>query len=404
MKKKEKTMKKVMFVILIMALVGLPCLFSQANADREVKRTQDFIAATTKKGTEKVNALMAYIKEFPETSSRWTRLAHYHLAIGYFELKDYGKAVEYADKTLKIGSLEPGEEGRLLLIIANSYGVKSASIFNQEKAKQFADKAVSFAESKNINDVLAEAKKLKRQLSGPPPKKITPEQQIKMHYSDDDFNAAISYYQKLGATDKANPEIHKTYANSLFKANKLDSALKEFKTLYSKDKKAVYALRMADIYAQKAKRDKALNDNAVNYYLEASILYGKEGSTSNKNIAYKKAEFQLFEKYGFNKKVKELASQHEKNKASAERNESQIRRLKFDLRKLQRQIQREYTDIEPPPYMTDKVNDLRKKIAALESGASPQATNEAAKLEDEKNRIQNELKSLLAKIQKQLGV
>lgn len=396
-------MKKVLFVILFMALVVIPCLFGQTNADREVKRTQDFITATTKKGTAKVSALMAYIKEFPETSSRWTRLAHYHLAIGYFELKDYGKAVEYANKTLKIGSLEPGEEGRLLLVIANCYGVKSTSIFNKDKALEYANKTISFAESKKLNDVLTEAKKLKRQLSGPPPKKITPEQQIKMHYSDDDFSAAISYYQKLGAADKANPEIHKTYANALFKANRLDSALKEFKALYAKNKKAVFALRMGDIYAQKAKRNKSLNDSAVNYYLEASVLYGKEGSSSNQSIAYKKAEFQLFEKYGFNKKVQILASQQKKNQASAEKNAAEIRRAKYELRKLQRQIQREYVDIDPPPYITDKVKELQKKIKALESGASPQATDEAKKLEEEKKKIQDELKSLLAKVKKQLG-
>jgi hypothetical protein len=397
-------MKKVLFVGLFMALVVLPGLFGQTDADREVKRTQDFIAATTKKGTEKVDALMAYIKEFPETTSRWTRLAHYHLAIGYFELKDYGKAVEYANKTLKIGSLEAGEEGRLLLVIANSYGVKSASIFNQDKALEFANKAISFSESNNLDDVLAEAKKLKRQLSGPPPKKVTPEQQIKMYYSDDDFTGAISFYQKLGAADKANPEIHRTYANALFKANQLDSAVKEFKTLYSKEKKAIYALRLGEIYTQQAKRNNSLNDSAVNFYLEASVLYGKEGNAANQKVAYQKAEFQLFEKYGFNKKVNALADQQKKSQASAEKNESQIRRLEYELRKLQRQIQREYVDIDPPPYITDKVKDLQKKIAALKSGATPQATDEAAKLEEEKKKIQDELKDLLAKVKKQLGV
>ncbi|UCH96105.1 MAG: tetratricopeptide repeat protein [Candidatus Aminicenantes bacterium] len=396
-------MKKVLLVILSLGLVVLPCLFGQTKADREVKRTQDFIAATTQKGTAKINALKAYIKEFPETTSRWTRLAHYHLAIGYFELKDYGKSVEYANKTLKIGSLEPGEEGRLLLVIANCYGVKSASIFNQDKAVQYADKAISFSQSHQLNDVLAEAKKLKRQLSGPPPKKVTPEQQIKMHYSDGDFAAAISYYQKLGAADKANPEIHKTYANALFKANRLDSALKEFKALYSKEKKAIFALRIADVYAKKAQRNKALYDSAVNYYLEASVLYGKEGNANNQKIAYQKAEFQLFEKYGFNQKVKALAAQQKKSQASAEKNASQIRRAKYELRKLQRQIEREYPDIDPPSYMTDKVKELQKKIAALESGVTSEATDEAAKLEEEKKRIQQELKDLLAKVKKQLG-
>jgi uncharacterized protein (UPF0335 family) len=50
------------------------------------------------------------------------------------------------------------------------------------------------------------------------------------------------------------------------------------------------------------------------------------------------------------------------------------------------------------------VKDLQKKIAALESGATPQATDEAAKLENEKKKIQDELKDLLAKVKKQLGV
>lgn len=396
-------MKKVLFLVLFMTLVVLPGLFAQTAEDREVKRTQDFIAATTKKGTEKVDALMSYIKEFPETTSRWTRLAHYHLAIGYFELKDYGKAVEYANKTLKLGSLEAGEEGRLYLVIANSYGVKSASIFNQDKAVEFSDKAISFAETHKLDDVLTEAKKLKRQLSGPPPKQVTPEQQIKMYYSDNDFTGAISYYQKLGAADKANPEIYKTYANALFKANQPDAAAKEFKALYAKDKKGIYALRLGEIYTQQAKKNNTLHDTAVNFYLEASVLYGKEGNSANQKVAYQKADFQLGEKYGFNKKVATLDDQQKRSQASAEKNEFQIKKLELELRKLQRQIEREYVDVDPPSYIQDKVTELEKKIAALKSGASTQATDEAAKLEEDRKKIQDELKTLLAKVKKQLG-
>jgi tetratricopeptide (TPR) repeat protein len=401
---KENVMKRVMFVILLLGLVVLPFLYGQADADREVARTQEFIGATMQKGQAKVDALKAYIKKFPESTSRWTRLAHYHLAIGYFELKNYSQAVEFANKTLKMGSLETGEEGRLLLVIANSYGVKSASIFNQEKALEYANKAISFAETNKLNDVLGEARKLKSQLSGPPPKKISPEQKIKMHYSNAEYSEAVSYYQSLGAADQANPEIHKTYANALFKANKLDAALKEFQALYAKDKKAINALRIADIYAEKAKKNKALDDSAVNFYLEASVLYGKEGNSSNQNIAYKKAEFQMFEKYDFNKKVKALEAQQKQSQASAQQNESQIRRAEYELRKLKRTIQRDYEmqDISPPDYLTKKVNDLQKKIRALKSGVSTQATDEIQNLEKERQRIQKELSDLLAQVKKRL--
>ena len=395
-------MKRVMFVILLLGLVVLPLLYGQADADREVARTQEFIGATMQKGQAKVDALKAYIKKFPETTSRWTRLAHYHLSIGYFELKDYSQAADFANKTLKLGSLEPGEEGRLLLVIANCYGVKSASIFNQEKALEYAKKAISFAETNKLNDVLGEARKLKGQLSGPVKKEMPPEQKIKMLYSNAEYSEAISLYQSLGAADKANPEIHKTYANALFKANKLDSALKEFQDLYAKDKKAINALRIADIYAEKAKKNKALDDSAVNFYLEASVLYGKEGNSSNQNIAYKKAEFQMFEKYDFNKKVKALEAENRKNKASAEKNESEIRRAEYELRKLKRTIQRDYEmqDIDPPDYLTKKTTDLQKKITALKSGVSTQATDGIQNLEQEKKRIQTELNDLLTQVKK----
>jgi len=399
-------MKKFIYVILITLLMVLPCLAKQTDADKEVARTQEFIAATMKKGAEKISALNAYVKKFPESSSRWTRLAYYNLVVEYFQTKKYAQAAKFGEKTLKMGSLSEGEEGRLLLVVANSYGVKSASIFNKDKALEWAKKAVSFAQAKNVKDVLAEAKKLKKQLSGPPPKKISPEQKIKMHYADEEFSAAISYYKGLGAADKNNPEIHKTYANALFKANKLDSALNEFKTLYSKDKKGIFAIRLADIYAKKSRRNKKLIDLAVDYYLEASLLYSKEGNSSNQKVAYQKAEYQLFEKYGFNAKIKKYNETLKKSRSSVQKNESEIRRLKRELRKHKRRLYREYDaqDLEAPSYERDKTRKLQQKIRALESGVSPQSTDAGAKLEEERKRIKKELDELKAKAKKRLGL
>jgi tetratricopeptide (TPR) repeat protein len=388
-------------------MIVLPCFSSgQAGTDRELARTQEYIAAATKQGKPKIDALKAYIKKFPDTTKKWTKLAYYQLAVEYFQTKDYSQAVNYGNKTIKIGPPGDGEEGRLYLIIANSYGVKSASIFNKDKALEWVGKAISFAQSKQLNDVLAEARKLKKSLSGPPPKKISPEQQIKMNYSDGDYRAAIAFYRKLGAGDKSNPEIHKTYANSLFKANQFDSALKEFEALYGKDKQAIFAVRMADIYARKGSRNKALIDKAVDYYLEASVLYNKENKSSNSKAAYGKAEYQLFEKYGFNDKIKKYNQQLKKQQSSAQKNEEAIREKKRAIRKQERHIYRTYTsqDLAAPQYEQDKLNKLKRDLRALESGATPGATDEGAKLEEERKRIKKELADKLAAAKKRLGL
>lgn len=399
-------MKKLIFVMLMMLLIVLPGFSQQGDEDREVARTQDYIAAATKKGTAKIDALKAYIKKFPDTTQRWTRMAYYSLAIAYYENKNYAQAIKVGEQRLKMGEFGTGEEGRLTLVVANSYGIKSESVFNKDKALKYTNKAIQLAKKSGDKDVLNTAQALKKKLSAPPPPKMTPEQKIKRHYADEEYSEAISYYRSLGAADKNNFEIHLTYANSLFKANKSDSALKEYQTLYSKKKKAIIALRMGDVYSQKAKRDKILFDSAVNYYLEAGLLYNKEGNNSNMKIAFNKGQYQLFEKYDFNQKQQALEAKLRKSKASAQKNEALIRKKKYELRKLLRKIRNEYDsqNIEAPLYLRDQVENLEKEIAALEAGGSTEDVDEAAKLEDEKKRIQKEFEDLKAKVKKRMNL
>jgi tetratricopeptide (TPR) repeat protein len=392
--------------MLITLLIVLPGFSQQSDDDREVARTQDYIAAVTKQGAAKIDALKAYIKKFPDTTQRWTKMAYYSLAIAYYEVKNYAQAINVGEQRLKMGEFGTGEEGRLSLVVANSYGIKSESVYNKDKALKYINKAIDLAKKSGDKDVLKTAQALKQKLSAPPPPKMTPEQKIKRHYSSDEYSEAISYYKSLGASDKSNFEIHLTYANALFKANNLDSALKEYQTLYSKGKKGIIALRIGDVYSQKAKRNKTLFDSAANYYLEAGLLYNKEGNNSNMKIAFNKGQFQLFEKYDFNEKVKRLEAKQKQSKASAQKNEDLIRKKKYELRKVLRKIRDEYDsqNIEAPLYLRDQVENLEKEIAALEAGGSTEDVDEAAKLEDEKQRIQKEFEDLKAKAQKRLNL
>jgi hypothetical protein len=389
-------------MILITALILLPC-FGQ----EDVGYTKDYIDAMQKKeGVDRINALKAYVKKYPDTSGQFTRLAYYWLALDYFKIKNYPEAVKRGEKRLKMGSFGRGEEARLTLVLANCYGIKSSPVFKQDKALKYTNKAISLAKKDNDRQVLNTAQDLKKKLAAPVGPKVTPEQKIKRHYSFEEYSEAISYYRTLGAGDKNNPEIHKIYANSLFKANRLDSALKEFQALYSKDQKGIYALRMGDIYAKKGARNKKLLGSAVNYYLEAGYLYKKEGSSSNMKVAFGKAEYQLFEKYDFNKKVKALEAKQRKNRSSAQQNAALIKKKKRELRALKRKIRKEYEamDMAPPPYMEAQVEKLEKDIAALEAGGSPDDSAAVDKLEAERAKIKKELEDLKAQVRKRLNL
>lgn len=395
-------MKKSVFLILVSALILFPC-FGQ----EDVGYTKDYIDAMQKKaGVDRINALKTYVKKYPDTSGQFTRLAYYWLALDYFQIKNYPEAVKRGEARLKMGSFGRGEEARLTLVLANCYGIKSSPVFDQGKALKYTNKAIALAKKENDKQVLNTAQQLQSKLKTPAGPKVTPEKQIKRHYSFEEYSEAISFYRTLKAGDKNNPEIRKVYANSLFKANRLDSALKEFQALYSKDQKAIYALRMGDIYAKKGARNKKLLDSAVNYYLEAGYLYKKEGVSSNMKVAFGKAEYQLFEKYGFNNKVKALEAKQRKNRSSAQQNAALIKKKKRELRALKRKIRKEYEamDMAPPPYLEQQVEKLEKEIAALEAGGSPDDSAAVDKLEAERAKIKKELEDLKAQVKKRLNL
>ncbi len=396
--------KRPIFLIVILVMITLPILCQKDDTELELARTQEYIAATVKQGQEKIAALEAYIKKFPDTSQKWTKLAYYSMAVEYFQMKNYEEAIKYGKMTLDMGAPGQGEEARLYLVIGNSYGVKNASIYNKDDALTYTNKAISFASANGLKDVLSEAKKLKEKLTGPPPKKLTPEQKIKKYYADGEYDEAISYYKNLDESEKSKTEIHETYVNALFKNKSYDSAIQEFKTLYTNNKKALYALRIGDAYTEKSKRDKKFLDSAVDYYLEASLLYEKEGNSANSKIAFKKAEYELFDKYDFNDKVKAYDAKLKKSQTSAQKNEEEIRRLRGELRALKRRLRREYQDYAPPPYEEEKVKKLEDQIARLEAGVSAETDEEGAKLEEERNRIKKEYDALLTKAKKRLNL
>jgi tetratricopeptide (TPR) repeat protein len=399
-------MKRFIFFILVSLFILIPVFSSQRASEKDPNPIDSFVDAMKKQeGTVRINALKLYIKQFPETTSRWTRLAYFNIALEYYKIKEYAEAVKHGEKLFSIGKFGKGEEGRLALVIAESYGLKSSPVFNKKKAFQYINIAISAAKASNDKELLKAAQNLESQLSAAKQSTMSPEQKIKRLFSMKKFLEVKSYYETLNAADRSNPEIHKIYADAFFRLNRNDAAIKEFKTLYEKRKKAIYAYRLGTIYSNKANAkkniNKTLSDISANYFIEAGLLYREEGNINNQENAFGKAKAALSVKYGYNKLVKEYNEFCDTFKKRGKKNESAIREKKREIRKLKKEI-RNYeheTGHDAPPYMYEDLNKKETELKELEAGGADfsKLAEYEKKIKELNETIQRELQDIRSK-------
>jgi len=400
-------MKKAIVVVagLLISVACCSPLFCQDDAD--ISFTQEYIAAMTKKpGNARIQAFEAYVKKFPDTTKKFTRLAHYWIAMDSFQLQDYAKAAEVGKKCLSFDGYEQGELARLNLMLGNSYGVKSASIYNKDLALKYTNAAISVASStQGLGDVLQAAKDLKSKLTTPPPPSETPEQKMKrLVLQDEDFQGAVSAYGKMGSGDKSNPEIRRMYGTALMRSGRNQDAVNVFKEMMTEDPSAKIAYRLGQAYTELSKKSGSAFDPSVRYLIEAGLRYDNEGNQSNEKIAMAKAEHQLFTKYGYFRKLDQYNAKVKQQQASASRNEAEISRLKREEFKQKRHIRRNYTsiDLEAPQYEYDKLAAIQKKLRLAQSGGTSDSAAEMDALKKEEARIKAEFRKKVSEIKAEI--
>ncbi|MBN2346525.1 MAG: hypothetical protein JXO51_09040 [Candidatus Aminicenantes bacterium] len=368
----------------------------------------DYTTALQKKpGSERIAAFEAYIKNYPNPAQNvFTKLAYYWLTVDNYNSKHFDKAIRNGEKAVALGGMEAKLEAGLYLILGSSYGAGN----NKDKALQWADKAVAFAQKNGIGDIAKQAQALKNELSGggrKPARELTSLEKIGVLYNAKKYGEAIALYNSFGQNDKNDEKIFEIYARSLMKSGKLDAALNEFSDAYAKSKKGINAERLGNIYLAKAERDKKFLDNAIVYQLEAGLLYGKEKNGKRRDALMTNAKYWLYEKYDYNNKIKKYNASVKPVKA-APSNEKEISRLQFEYNKLERELARKYQDIEMPMYEQDKLDAIQAKINELKKGANAPANDPnaalAQELEKEKVRIEAEFKSLNDQARKRLGL
>ena len=372
----------------------------------------DYTTALTKKsGAERIAALETYIKNYPDPAQNvFTKLAYYWLTVDNYNSKNYDKAIRNGEKAMALGGLEAKLEAGLYLMLGSSFGVKSFSGYNQEKALKWAEKAIDFSQKNDIGDIAKQAQALKNELSGvakQPAKLLTNLEKIGVLYTQKKYEEAIGLYNSFGETDKNDEKIFEIYARSLMGANKLDAAVKEFTEAYAKNRKAINAERLGNIFLEKAKKDKKFYDQAINYYIEAGLLYKNERNTSRQDALLKNAQFWLFEKYDYNAKIKKYNATVKPVKPVVS-NEKEIKKLERDLDKLERQLSETYGDVEYPGYELDKLDKIQQQIDKLKAGnAKPADDPNAAAAQEllkEQQRIEVEFKTLSAQAKSKLGL
>jgi len=392
-------MKKLFFIGILTLIFIIP-IFSQNYEDAGMDYTKAIMQKTIK---AKITAFKAYIKQYPDTTKRFTKLAYYQLALNYFQNKNYSQAIKYGDKTKKFKDIGHGEEARIYLILGNSYAIKSLSLYNKDLALKYTNKAISLARANKLNDVLSAAKNLKEKLTVPPPPSETSEQKMmRLVHQDEDYISAISFYKTLSSNDKQKNKIHKAYTVALLKSNRLDSALKEFLSIYANEKTGITAYRIGNIYEKKAKRNRKLYNNAAKYYVESYLLYRKEENSTNATSAKSYAKNMIVGKYNLQAKIDRYNAKQKKNKSSAARNKDEIASVKRQIRREKRRIYRAYPDIEPPAYEYDKMDKLEKKLKALKSGTTKSSDKEGLALQKEIKKVDIELNDLITNTKKRL--
>ncbi len=390
-------MKTALFIFLAVALF-IPALAQDYN-----NAGIDFTKAMydNKTPETRIAAFQAYLKTYTDLNNKFVRLAHYQLAINYFEAKKYSDAVAMGKKAydMKIGQEDPGAEARLVLVLANAHGIRSADTFNSQEALRYAKEAIELGKKCDDPEVVKTAEQLKEKLSAPPPKQMSQLQKFQYAVSEENWQDAITQYKALSDAEKNDPENRYLYVNALLNTNQEAAGVKELEAMYAAKKEARVAVKLAEVLINKAKKNNPDSYNAgIDMYLETGLLYQKEGNSKSSKAAMDHAMYELCNKYGFNEAVKKINAEASQGQKQAAQNKEKIRKLENDLRLEERRIRREFEDqdLETPDYEMEKINKLKKQIAAAKSGASSQTTDAADKLNEQKKQIDAEYNSRLA--------
>lgn len=320
-------MKKTVLTTLILILFTTSLAMSQS--DEAHSAYLKAMGAPTL--AQKIQLLKNYINKFKGQGTQYEHYAYAHLCIFSSQANNLNDAVDYGENALLLSGLDDYTKTQVLFLLSTIYTKQGK---NLEKAKSYAMQVVELSEanrgkkSATTNSdqwhklmgagyyTHAQAQEKAKQLKGAASSyiksyNILRDRQIgkdlkkvgkalyKFKFYKDAEEAFEFAYKILGDYESGS-----FYAKTLFKNNKKDEALTNFKKVYSKQRSGEVAFYIGIILAENSKKDASVSEEAIRYLLEASFL-----SPSNSEKARALAESLFFhskEAGNYNQKVKEL--------------------------------------------------------------------------------------------------
>jgi hypothetical protein len=280
---------------------------------------------------QKIQLLKNYINKYKGQGTQYEHYAYANLCIFSSQTGNLNDAIDYGENALLLGGLDDYTKTQVLFVLATVYTKQGK---NLEKAKNYALQVVELSrvnkskKSATTNAdqwgklmgvgyyTHAQAQEKAKQLKGAADSfiksyEILKNPQIgkdlkkvgkalyKFKFYKDAEEAFRVAYRILGDYESGS-----FYAKTLFKNNKKNEALTNFKKVYSKQRSGEVAFYIGIILAENGKKDASISQEAIQYLLEASFL-----SPSNSEKARALAESLFFhskEAGNYNQKVKEL--------------------------------------------------------------------------------------------------
>lgn len=356
-------MKKFFTLILALIIVSVSG-FSQVD---------DYSKAIVKENIKgRIVSLEAYLTKYP--TSEYHKYVFAQLAVDYIEMGEYQKAFENALKAEGfINEMNLTEQfiAGLYVVLGAYYLTKS----NNQKAISYADKVIQLSQGKTDeawSKLLESAKRIKNTAG------VSPLSKAIALYNQKNYLAAEKEFFELYKNNKNNLEIVTWYAKALEKNKKTEQTLEVFKEAYKMKKDGMIAYNIGVILARKSETNKNLVYEAINYFLEASLLL-KDSRRANEalNLArglfltnYKDKESSL----DYNGIVKQIQEENNKiNQAIEQYNKKYVGKEEEEVDK--KQMEADLKSIE----------NMKRDLKALEA--------KIQKAEEEFNKLQEEAKA-----------